>query len=163
MSVFFLISGFLLYRPFALSHLSERNAPSIKHFWQRRFLRIVPAYWLALTVLTYVFGIITVGPGWQGFAMHYFFLQIYFPTGVFNGITQAWSLCTEVSFYLFLPLYQAVVGLRRRGPRRQLVVELCGCARADNHKLHVSGGGSFTCRSSPSGMGSSSLFARRTA
>ena len=128
MSVFFLISGFLLYRPFALSHLSERNAPSVKHFWQRRFLRIVPAYWLALTVLTYVFGITTLGPGWQGFVMHYFFLQIYFPTGVFNGITQAWSLCTEVSFYLFLPLYAAVVGLRRRAPRRQLVVELCGLA-----------------------------------
>ena len=127
-SVFFLISGFLLYRPFALSHLSERNAPSVKRFWQRRFLRIVPAYWLALTVLTFVFGITTVGPGWQGFLVHYFFLQIYVPTTVFNGITQAWSLCTEVSFYLFLPLYAAVVGLRRRAPHRQLVWELSGLA-----------------------------------
>ncbi len=125
-SVFFLISGFLLYRPFALSHLSERPAPNVRRFWQRRFLRIVPAYWLALTVLTFVFRITTVGPGWQGFFAHYFFLQIYLPTGDFNGITQAWSLCTEVSFYLFLPLYAAVVGFRRRAPQRQLVWELVG-------------------------------------
>ena len=127
-SVFFLISGFLLYRPFALSHLSERPSPNVRKFWQRRFLRIVPAYWLALTVLTFVFRITTVGPGWQGFLAHYFFLQIYIPTDVFNGITQAWSLCTEVSFYLFLPLYAAVVGLRRRSPQRQLVWELVGLA-----------------------------------
>lgn len=125
-AVFFLISGFLLYRPFALSHLSERNPPNIKHFWQRRFLRIVPAYWLALTVLTYIFGIVTLGPGWQGFVMHYLFLQIYFPTGPFFGITQAWSLCTEVSFYLFLPLYAALIYWRRRSPGRQLVWELGG-------------------------------------
>ncbi|MBF6557975.1 MAG: acyltransferase [Acidimicrobiales bacterium] len=125
-SVFFLISGFLLYRPFAVSHLSERPSPNTRKFWERRLLRIVPAYWLALSVLTYVFGIITVGPGWQGFLIHYFFLQIYFPTAVFTGITQAWSLCTEVSFYLFLPLYAALVGLRRRRKKTQLIWELGG-------------------------------------
>jgi peptidoglycan/LPS O-acetylase OafA/YrhL len=125
-SVFFLISGFLLYRPFALSHLSERKPPNVAHFWQRRFLRIVPAYWLALTVLTFGFGITQVGPGLPGLLAHYFFLQIYFPATAFSGITQAWSLCTEVSFYLFLPLYAAIVALRPRAPKRQLVVELCG-------------------------------------
>jgi peptidoglycan/LPS O-acetylase OafA/YrhL len=127
-SVFFLISGFLLYRPFAVSHLTERAAPNMRKFWERRLLRIVPAYWLALTVLTYVFHIIQLGPGWQGFATHYLFLQIYFPTAVFFGITQAWSLCTEMSFYLFLPLYAALVGLRRRPQKRQLAWELGGLA-----------------------------------
>src|SRR5581483_9959112 len=97
-SVFFLISGFLLYRPFAVSHLSGRESPNMRKFWERRILRIVPAYWLALTVLTFVFGAVTLGRGWQGFLSHYLFLQIYFPTEVFNGITQAWSLCTEMSF-----------------------------------------------------------------
>jgi peptidoglycan/LPS O-acetylase OafA/YrhL len=125
-SVFFLISGFLLYRPFAISHLSGRTSPNTRKFWERRLLRIVPAYWLALTVLTYVFHIITLGPGWQGPVTHYFFLQIYFPTAVFFGITQAWSLCTEMSFYFFLPFYAAVVGIRRRSQQRQLVWELVG-------------------------------------
>jgi peptidoglycan/LPS O-acetylase OafA/YrhL len=125
-SVFFLISGFLLYRPFAVSHLTDRVSPDIRRFWERRLLRIVPAYWLALTVLAYVFHAITLGPGWQGVVTHYFFLQIYFPAAIINGITQAWSLCTEMTFYLFLPLYAAVVVFRRRTRSNQLVRELVG-------------------------------------
>jgi len=125
-SVFFLISGFLLYRPFAVSHLAARPAPDTRRFWERRLLRIVPAYWLALTLLTYVFHLVTMGPGVGEVFIHYFFLQIYFPKAVFFGIPQAWSICTEMSFYLFLPLYAAVVGLRRRVQQRQLLVELVG-------------------------------------
>jgi peptidoglycan/LPS O-acetylase OafA/YrhL len=62
-SVFFLISGFLLYRPFAVSHFVGRDQPDAGRFWVRRLLRIVPAYWLALTVLAYGFHAVTVGPG----------------------------------------------------------------------------------------------------
>lgn len=125
-SVFFLISGFLLYRPFAVSHLSARPSPNTRRFWERRLLRIVPAYWLALTLLTYVFHLVTMGPGVGEVFIHYFFLQIYFPRAVFFGIPQAWSICTEMSFYLFLPLYAGLVGLRRRLQERQLLVELVG-------------------------------------
>jgi peptidoglycan/LPS O-acetylase OafA/YrhL len=125
-SVFFLISGFLLYRPFAVSHLSGRASPNTRRFWVRRLLRIVPAYWLALTVLTYVFHATTMGPGWQGVVIHYFFLQIYSSTQIFYGITQAWSLCTEMTFYLFLPLYAAIVVFRRRSEKNQLARELVG-------------------------------------
>src|ERR1700691_422377 len=41
-SVFFLISGFLLYRPFAASHIAGGAPPAIGKFWVRRFLRIMP-------------------------------------------------------------------------------------------------------------------------
>ena len=125
-SVFFLISGFLLYRPFAVSHLTARPAPDTRRFWERRLLRIVPAYWLALTLLTYVFHLVSLGSGWQEVVIHYAFLQIYFPKAVFFGIPQAWSVCTEMSFYLFLPLYAAAVATRRRSQRTQLRVELVG-------------------------------------
>ena len=125
-SVFFLISGFLLYRPFAVSHLTGRSSPNSRRFWERRFLRIVPAYWLALTVLTYVFHAVTLGPGWQGVVSHYLFLQIYFPTESLWGIPQAWSLCTEVSFYFFLPLYGAAVIVRRSSKTNQMRRELVG-------------------------------------
>ncbi len=125
-SIFFLISGFLLYRPFALSHLAGRPEPDRRRFWTRRLLRIVPAYWLALTVLAYGFHSVSLGPGWQGVLSHYFFLQIYFPSQSVNGIPQAWSLCTEVSFYLFLPLYAWFMVRRPRNPRRQLRAELLG-------------------------------------
>jgi peptidoglycan/LPS O-acetylase OafA/YrhL len=126
-SVFFLISGFLLYRPFVASHLSGRPDPSIGRFWVRRVLRIVPAYWLALTVLTYGLHVVSMGRGWQGIIAHYLFLQIYIPAESFNGIGQAWSLCTEVSFYVFLPLYAWLVGFRRSAsPTRRLWRELLG-------------------------------------
>ena len=125
-SVFFLISGFLLYRPFAVSHLANRPAPVAKRFWGRRLLRIVPAYWLALLVLTYVLGAVNLGNGWQEVVIHLLFLQIYFPKAVFFGIPQAWSLCTEMSFYLFLPLYAAFVARRKRTQERQMRTEIVG-------------------------------------
>ena len=128
-SIFFLVSGFLLYRPFVVSHLTGEGSPNTRRFWQRRLLRIVPAYWLALTLLAYVFHLVTMGPGWQGVVCQYLFLQIYFPTQIFFGITQAWSLCTEMSFYLTLPLYAWVVrrvGRARRSAQAQLVRELIG-------------------------------------
>ncbi len=127
-SVFFLISGFLLYRPFAVSHLTGRPGPNIRRFWQRRLLRIVPAYWVALTLMAYVFHWVTMGPGWEGVVSQYFFLQIYLPNQIFFGIGPAWSLCTEMSFYLFLPLYAAVISLRRRSNHAQLVREFVGLA-----------------------------------
>jgi peptidoglycan/LPS O-acetylase OafA/YrhL len=132
-SVFFMISGFLMYRPFAVSHLSERQSPNLSKYFERRLLRIIPAYWLALTVLTYVMHLITLGPGWQGVVIHYLLLQNYFPGAVFYGITQAWTLCVEMSFYFFLPLFAYLV-VRRRGrrpgrePRHQLAWELGGVA-----------------------------------
>jgi len=127
-SVFFMISGFLMYRPFAVSHLSERESPTLRTYFQRRLLRIVPAYWLALTILTYGLHVISLGPGWQGVAIHYLFLQIYFPSAVFYGITQAWTLCTEMAFYFFLPLFAFLVARRKRNLTAQLGWELGGIA-----------------------------------
>ncbi|HUI03421.1 MAG TPA: acyltransferase [Acidimicrobiales bacterium] len=124
-SVFFLISGFLLYRPFAASHLSGREAPSAGRFYLRRLLRIIPAYWLALTLLTYVLHVVTLS-GWQGAVSHYGFAQIYIPTQIFTGIGPSWSLCTEMSFYLFVPLYAAVVAGGERDPGRMVRRELVG-------------------------------------
>ena len=126
-SVFFLISGFLLYRPFAASHLAGRRSPGTGRFWVRRFLRIVPAYWLAFTVVSYVLhGDVHLLGGWRNLAIYYGFAQIYFPHVVLTGVSQAWSLCVEVTFYLFLPLYAALVAVGRRSDRAQLWRELTG-------------------------------------
>jgi len=124
-SVFFLISGFLLYRPFAASHIAGGVAPAIGKFWVRRFLRIVPAYWVAFAVTNYVMHIDRqVHPGWQSVLIYFGLLQVYFPSHALTGITQAWSLCTEIAFYLFLPLYAMVVARGGRSDRPQLAREL---------------------------------------
>lgn len=129
-AVFFLISGFLLYRPFAVAHLAAAPPPRTGAFWVRRLLRIVPLYWtvlfLSITVLNTGRG---MGPGgWKGYLTHYLFAQIYFPNQVFYGLGQAWSLCVEMSFYLVLPFYALFIGRRRlqQSDSQRLRVELLG-------------------------------------
>lgn len=129
-SVFFLISGFLLYRPFVAAHFEGRPGPDVRTFLVRRVLRIVPLYWAVLTVVYTVNGWSTAG-GIEGVARTYLFAQVYSIPWVLTGIDQAWSLDIEVVFYLLLPLYAAVLGRRARGDRSaagQLRVELVGLA-----------------------------------
>jgi peptidoglycan/LPS O-acetylase OafA/YrhL len=114
-AVFFVLSGFLLYRPFAAAHLDGGDGPRPGAYLWRRFLRLVPAYWVALTVTQVVMG---VGTGMHSAAdavTYYGFLQVYDPLRAFGGIPQAWSLCVEVTFYLALPLWAAALAAGRRG------------------------------------------------
>jgi peptidoglycan/LPS O-acetylase OafA/YrhL len=124
-SVFFVISGFLLYRPFAAAHFGGGSV-SIPGFWTRRLKRIIPAYWAAFLIVTYVMHADKVRHGWKALAVNLGFAQIYSPYYALTGITQAWSLCTEMSFYLALPLWAWCIGRRRRDPTRQLRLELLG-------------------------------------
>ena len=55
-TIFFLISGFLLYRPFIAHRGGGAAAPPVVQYAKRRLLRIYPAYWLVLTVLVIVPG-----------------------------------------------------------------------------------------------------------
>lgn len=119
-ALFFAISGFLLYRPFFAAH--HAGAPRIRtrDYLRRRVLRIVPAYWLALTVLAIYPGLLGVFTGdWW---IYYGFGQIYQLKTFVNGIPQAWTLCVEVTFYLALPFYAlALRGLCRGRSRRAVV------------------------------------------
>ena len=104
-AIFFLISGFLLYRPFLTA---RRGGPPLRlgSYAKRRFLRIVPAYWVALTIFIaagFVSGV-TTGNWW----IFYAFGQIYSPVDIGHGIGVAWTLCIEVTFYAALPLFALV-------------------------------------------------------
>lgn len=109
---FFVISGFLLYRPYAAAHAAGRRRPNTARYGRRRVLRIVPAYWTALTVMAIFPGIVGVfsGDWWR----YYFFLQVYSNRTLGGGIPPAWSLCVEVTFYLSLPLWAILVRRIRR-------------------------------------------------
>ena len=126
--LFFVISGFLLYRPFAAAHAAGGQGPQIRRYFRRRVLRIVPAYWAALTLLAIFPGI--VGVFSEDWWRYYFFLQLYSPETLGGGIPVAWSLCVEVSFYLALPLWAFAIGriLSGSGSRSRLRVELAGLA-----------------------------------
>jgi peptidoglycan/LPS O-acetylase OafA/YrhL len=127
-AVFFLISGFLLYRPFVAAHLTDGGAgPRLRNYFRGRFLRIFPAYWVALTAVV----LFQHGPthrihDFGDFIAYYGLLQQYTVRHHFGGIQQAWTLCVEVSFYLFLPMWAwAMRSLAKRAANR-LAVELGG-------------------------------------
>jgi peptidoglycan/LPS O-acetylase OafA/YrhL len=117
-SVFFVISGFLLYRPFVRARLAGEPAPDTGAYAWRRFLRIVPAYWVALTAIAIWFSLsAVVHPAWH-VPLFYGFGQIYTAETSQAGLGQAWTLCVEVTFYAFLPLWALAV--RRLGWRAEL-------------------------------------------
>jgi peptidoglycan/LPS O-acetylase OafA/YrhL len=121
-AVFFVISGFLLYRPFVAADLGLARAPGTLDYLWRRVLRIVPAYWLALTLLGWLAhlpGVFT-GDWWR----YYLFLQVYSHHTVYGGISPAWTLCIEVTFYALLPLYAAAWSGRVRSGAERIRKEL---------------------------------------
>jgi peptidoglycan/LPS O-acetylase OafA/YrhL len=68
----------------------------------------VPAYWLALTVLSIVPGV----PGMfnAGWWEQYLFFRTYSPGVLAKGLPQTWSLGIEVGIYVLLPVMVLVVG-----------------------------------------------------
>jgi peptidoglycan/LPS O-acetylase OafA/YrhL len=110
-SIFFAISGFLLYRPFVRARLLDLPPVSARAYGWRRFLRVVPAFWVALAVIAIWLG----SDLWSSreVVRNFGFLQLYY--GGAGVIPQAWTLCVEVAFYASLPLW---AGLMRRMPGR---------------------------------------------
>ncbi|MFA4929829.1 MAG: acyltransferase [Patulibacter sp.] len=107
--VFFVLSGFLVYRPFVAAHAAGERGPTVGRYARRRLLRIVPAYWVALTVLSLFPG--TAGTFSDDWWKYYFLLNGYETSAVGGGIGIAWSLGAEVAFYLLLP-FLAVLATR---------------------------------------------------
>lgn len=103
-AVFFLLSGFLLYRPFVLAHLRGERFPSMAAYARNRVLRIYPAWWVALAVVGFALDRIPVDDGRD--VPYYVSLLIgYDPYQLIHGgLTQAWTLTIEITFYAFLPL-----------------------------------------------------------
>jgi peptidoglycan/LPS O-acetylase OafA/YrhL len=118
-TIFFLLSGFLLYRPFVAARRDNRPPIAIRAFFRRRALRILPAYWVALSVLA-------LWPGLLGFADHwwrfYSFTQIYWANSTVQGDGPAWTLAIEMSFYLALPLIARGIAALRPSLRGELAL-----------------------------------------
>ena len=140
--IFFLISGFLLYRPFLVAR--RGGSPlRVLPYAKRRSLRIVPAYWVALTIFIaagFVSGV-TAHNWW----IFYGFGQVYSTGTVRGGIGVAWTLCVEVTFYAGLPLFAWLAAKLGRGARSVagdvlLLVALSAASlvfRADTSPVHV--------------------------
>ncbi len=109
--IFFVLSGFLLFRPWVKASAAGRPAPSVRRYAWHRVRRIMPAY--AVTVLAayaiYHFREAGPNPGhtWEGLLRNLSLTQIYADNYVYSflhqGLTQMWSLAVEAAFYVALP------------------------------------------------------------
>jgi peptidoglycan/LPS O-acetylase OafA/YrhL len=122
-TLFFVLSGFLLYRPFAQAALSGSARPSIRRYLRNRALRILPAYWTVLLV-SFAAGATVVATAGNGhhvgrlgleqLSASLILVQGYRPSTIFTGLQPAWSLGVEAAFYVVLPLVAVVASARQR-------------------------------------------------
>ena len=105
-TIFFLLSGFLLYRPFVAHALGDADRPAAWPFWRRRALRILPAYWTAVVVTLAVFTVKHhTATSWLAYLT---LTQTISGHIVDPSLTQMWTLSVELSFYLALPALAAI-------------------------------------------------------
>ena len=109
---FFLLSAFLLYRPFVAARVRDAGRPGFSGYARRRFLRIAPAYWAVLVISAVVPG---MAGAFTGNWWVYFGLLQNYPVYTADGtcavnpyrcaVPPSWSLAIEVFFYVLLPFF----------------------------------------------------------
>ncbi len=115
--IFFVLSGFLLFRPWVRASALGTVAPPVGAYFWRRARRIMPAYVMTVLIAFVVFAFYSAGPNpgqsWAGLVRHLTLTQIYpddyLITYLHQGLSQTWSLAVEVSFYAVLPLLAMVL------------------------------------------------------
>ena len=111
--VFFVLSGFLLARPFWLALDKGEAMPSLRIYAMRRAARILPGFWLALTV-TFILSFTLFGAKLDGQLVLRYLSGVFlvadwhwvtlFPVEI-NG--PLWSISFEVTSYVLMPLLLA--------------------------------------------------------
>jgi peptidoglycan/LPS O-acetylase OafA/YrhL len=121
--LFFVLSGYLIGTQL-FSRLARGQEISLRDFYLKRALRILPAFLVVLALYVFLPGIRenpTMQAPWRFLTFTMNFGLDYRYTGAF---TQAWSLCVEEHFYLVFPLL--VLLLSRLRWQGWVVVLACG-------------------------------------
>ncbi len=113
--LFFFISGFCIFYPYARARRDGRPGPSVRRFFLRRAIKILPSYLLALAVFAIVYHARFASPGEAAVQLvsHLTFLHTLTPLtyGAISG--PLWTIGVEVQFYLIFPL---ICGFFRKSP-----------------------------------------------
>jgi peptidoglycan/LPS O-acetylase OafA/YrhL len=110
-AIFFVLTGFLLFRPWVRAAAGASAAPDLRRYARHRIRRIAPGYVVTVLVVFALYTVFTPGPNpgqsWYGLLRYLTFTQIYTDdyliTLLHTGLSQMWSLAVEVSFYAVLP------------------------------------------------------------
>lgn len=115
----FTLSGFLLFRPWARWGVGVGDRPSTVAFVRHRVARIFPAYLVVLLAVVAVYAPTrpTTGRDWLSLVMlTWMYDDRYLPA----VLLQTWSLSTELSWYVALPVMGGIavaLARRARSPR----------------------------------------------
>ncbi|MCV7103059.1 acyltransferase family protein [Mycobacterium palustre] len=130
--IFFVLSGFLLFRPWVKAAATGGPAPSLGRYARHRVRRIMPAYVVTVLFAYVLYHFREAGPNpghtWLGLVRNLTLTQIYcngyLGKYLHQGLTQMWSLAVEAAFYVSLPLlaYLLLVLISRRQWRPRLVL-----------------------------------------
>ncbi len=155
--LFFVLSGYLLYRGFARAALRRDGPVDVGVYALRRAARILPAYYLAMLG---TFALLWGAQGTPGvrlpdggdLTLFAFFAQNYSSHTIltFNPVT--WTLCLEVLFYALLPLLGAVGYRWSRGRARRQAVLVGGLILfgvAWNASVYLLGGNMLATKALP--------------
>ena len=111
--LFFVLSGFLLFLPYARWLLAQEPRPSAAKFYKRRALRVGPAYLVCLTILN------LAGPHtWaaaKDWLLHTTFLFNFRPASIYSIDGVFWTMAVEVQFYALLPILACIAYWLSRG------------------------------------------------
>ena len=123
--LFFVLSGFLITTLLVKEHRTTRRISLLK-FWGRRFLRLMPAYWLFVGTCTVLIlrGVGSIDPagGWSArlyIASLWGYFNNYAPQNVwtYQDISgPLWSLAVEEQFYFVWPFLCAITFAVTRKP-----------------------------------------------
>jgi peptidoglycan/LPS O-acetylase OafA/YrhL len=124
-NVFFGISGFILAVPFARQHMLNGRKVNLKAYYIRRLTRLEPPYIITLTIFLFASAFVlhnSIQSLWPHYlaSLVYSHFFIYGSWSVINPV--AWSLETEVQFYLLAPLFFMVFKFGSKWARRIIII-----------------------------------------
>jgi len=96
-TLFFVLSGFLLSRPYFMARALDRHAPGTAHYLWKRGLRILPLYWVVV-VAALLIDRANRGAPFSAWLTDLTLTQIYTSRAPSSSLTQMWSLATEAAF-----------------------------------------------------------------
>lgn len=126
-SLFFVLSGFLLGTPYARTCIDGGPPRSARGFLLRRLVRIVPLYYIVVLTVWCLTNPKLPGD-WRDLLQHLTFTHVYSQDKIFYTDGPAWSLADEVHFYLLLAVLGALAQrvCRRLHSRRARISLLLG-------------------------------------
>jgi len=125
-TLFFVLSGYLVFGPFVAAALDGRDQPDRRRYALKRAARILPAYWL---VLLGAFALTAATNHPMRVEAQQLPLFLVFAQNQVEAVRghldpPLWSLVVEASFYVLLPIVAIAVARLGRDRRAQLLLVL---------------------------------------